>query len=217
MRQTVRIIPLICFATLLRAQTPALEVVRDENHLNLAAPQMHFLEGKSLEKLHDGASVTYVFEASVTPEQGGKVITRVRERFIVSFDLWEERFAVVRAGPGGKAGSHFSAAGAEAWCLSSLQVPLPALTPEKTFVIKLECWVDEGSSAGGSDSGLTLSGLIDVLSRKGRDAQSRWEAASGPLRLGDLKQKKSGNSSPRSEKSEGAKRLHLIRGGRGGL
>jgi hypothetical protein len=160
-----------------------------------------------------------VLEATVAPDHGGKPIARTRERFIVSFDLWEERFAVAKAGPGGKAGSHFSAADAEAWCLGNLQIPVPALTPEKTFVIKLECWVDEGagSGAGGNDSGLTLSGLIDVFSRKGRDPQARWEAESGSLRVGDIKRKKSDNSSPRSEKPEGTKRLHLIRGGHGRL
>jgi len=64
------------------------------------------------------------------------------------------------------------------WCLSNLQIPLPPLTPEKAFVIKLECWAEEsaGASGGESNSGLTLSGLIDVFSRKGRDTQTRWGA-----------------------------------------
>jgi hypothetical protein len=219
MRYYLRFIPLICFAGLLHAQTPNLDVVREENHLRVSAPQMHFLEGKSLEKLHNGASVTYVFEVTLTSDQSGKSLEHLRERFNISFDLWEERFAVVQAAPPGRAGSHFTAAAAEGWCLSNLQIPVPPLTPEKTFVIKLECWAEESASASGgeSNSGLTLSGLIDVFSRKGRDTQTRWEAASGLLRLGDIKGKKSENSPPRSEKSGGPKRLRLIRGARGRL
>jgi hypothetical protein len=209
---------LFCCAGQSRAQVPALEVMREANHLIVAAPQLHFLEGKSLEKLHNGASVAYAIEVTVTPDQSGKSIARTRERFIVSFDLWEERFAVIQGGAGGRAGSHFTAAAAEAWCLSNLQIPLPALTPEKTFVIKLECWAEESTGASGdeSNSGLTLSGLIDVFSRKGRTAQIRWEAASGLLRLNEIKGKKSESLPPRSEKSGAARRLHLIRGGRGG-
>jgi hypothetical protein len=219
MRDYLRFIPLICFAGLLHAQIPTLEVTREESHLRVAAPQLHFLEGKSLEKLHNGAPVTYVFEVTLGSDQSDKTLAHLRERFIISFDLWEERFAVVQAAPPGRAGSHFTAAAAESWCLSNIQIPVPPLTPEKTFVIKLECWAEEGAGAnvGDSDSGLTLSGLIDVFSRKGRDTQTRWEAASGLLRLGDIKTKKSEIAPPRGEKPGGTRRLHLNRGTRGRL
>jgi hypothetical protein len=73
-----------------------------------------------------------------------------------------------------------------------MPVPLPALPAEKSFVVKLQCRVvdDDISGGGESRSALTLAGLIDVFSRKGRDEPLRWEAESGSLRLADLKERK---------------------------
>jgi hypothetical protein len=179
---------LICLAGIftLRAQTPSLTVERRGNYLRVAAPQLHFLEGKPLEQLHNGASVTYVFELTLTSDQ--RSVAHLQERFILSFDLWEERFSVVQAAPSGRSESHLTAAMAEAWCLNNLKVPLPALGPEKSFVLKLDGRTADRESKGNSDgaSGLTLAGLIDALSRKGRDAPPRWQAFSNPFRLADL-------------------------------
>jgi hypothetical protein len=37
---------------------------------------------------------------------------------------------------------------------------------------------------------LTLAGLIDLFSRRGRETPPHWEASSGSLRLADLKDRK---------------------------
>jgi len=176
----------------LQAQNQSLAVERHGDRLRVAAPQLHFLEGKPLEQLHNGASVTYVFALTLTAGQSNKTLYHLQERFVVSFDLWEERFSVVQTVRSGRPGSHLTAAEAEAWCLDNMPAPLPALAPEKTFMIKLECRVAENEGEGSSEtaSKLTLAGLIDVFSRKGREAPLRWEAVSGPLKLAELKDKK---------------------------
>jgi hypothetical protein len=187
---------LICFTGMmcpqLQAQNQPLAVERHGDHLQVAAPQLHFLEGKPVEQLHNGASVTYVFALTLTAGQSNKALWHVETRFVVSFDLWEERFSVVQTTPPGRSGSNLTAAAAEAWCLDNMPVPLPTLAPEKTFMIKLECQVAEEEGEGSTEtaSRLTLAGLIDVFSRKERAAPLRWEALSGPLRLADLKDKK---------------------------
>jgi hypothetical protein len=188
----------------LPAQSQALAVERRGNYLHVAVPQLHLLEGKPLERLHNGASVTYVFSLTLTADRSSAATFRLQERFIVSFDLWEEKFSVVQAGSSGRSGSHLTADLAEAWCLDNLPVPVAALPAEKTFVIKLEWAVAENESENSSESrsGLTLAGLIDVFSRKGREASPRWQAVSGHMRLADLKDKKGNKSQSRITRSD---------------
>lgn len=173
----------------LDAQPAPLAVERRGDVLHVAA-RLGFLAGRPLERLHNGASVTYVFSLSLAT--GGGRLSHLEERFTVSFDLWEEKFAVVQARTPARSVSHLSAAAAEAWCLDNLALPLPSLPADKTFVIKLECRVEEPESEAGGENraGLALAGLIDVFSRKGREPELRWEAVSGPLRLADLKHRK---------------------------
>ncbi len=188
---------LTCFAGLaclqMLAQSASLTVERRGNQLHVAAPQLHFLLGKPLERLNNGASVTYTLE--LTLMAGGAATIRRQERFIMSYDLWEEKFSVVQAGSQGRSASHLTAAAAETWCLDSMQLPLPALSPEKSFAVKLECsYLDSESAGSEGGSGLTLAGLIDVFSRKKREEPLRWEALSGPLRLMDMKQHAGGGT-----------------------
>jgi len=193
MTQARHIFPLMLLTGIigahLHAQSQPLAVERQGDRLVISAPQLHFLAGKPLEQLHDGASVTYVIALTLTADQSRVPVLRIQRRFIVSFDLWEEQFSVVDADPPGSSASHVSARKAEAWCLENMVVPLQALPAEKSFVIKLECWrAEKGEESGGeSGSPLTLAGLIDALSRKGHPPPARWEALSGPLRLADLR------------------------------
>ncbi len=172
----------------LSAQSGALVVERQGDRLRLSAPQFHFLEGRPLEQLHDGAALPFVFSVSVEPANWGGRSLHLQERFVISYDLWEEKFSVVREGQPRRAVSHLTAAAAEAWCLDSLALPVSAVPAAKSFVVKLAgSVVDvEEAQAGGDRS--TLSTLIDFFSRKGAAAAPpRWELVSKPLRLADLK------------------------------
>ena len=195
MRYGRHLILLICLgasvgASLL-AQSP-LQVEREGDHLRLSAIRLQLLEGKPLEQLHNGASVTYVFELTLAPDEKSAPVLRLKERFIFSYDLWEEKFSVVQAGSSGRSASQMTAAMAVAWCMDNMRVTLPAFSPEKTFMLKLECWTAGNEGESGSDNGtaLTLAGLVDVFSRKSRNPPPHWLAVTGPLRLMDLKEKK---------------------------
>jgi len=174
------------------AQAPTLTVERQGDRLRVSAPLLHVLEGKPLEQLQNGASVTYVFSLSLAAGSQGKSISRQTDTFVVSFDLWEERFSIVQTSNSGRSGAHLTAASAEAWFLENMSLPVPTLSPEKPFVLKLECHVEQSDPAAGADShsGLSLAGLIDVFSRKGNPPALRWEMESGSLRLADLKGKR---------------------------
>ncbi len=183
----------------LQCQPGPLTVERQGKLLRVAAPHLHFLEGKPLEQLHNGAVVTYVFSLALTSDHGTSF--RVEERFAVSYDLWEERFSVVQAGPAGRTGSHLTKAAAEAWCMENLQIPVTELQAGKTSVIRLVCSVAPNDAENSDLPGLTLAGLIDVFSRKGREAPLQWEAVSGPLHLEDVKDRKNAKNQPQTGKS----------------
>jgi hypothetical protein len=126
---------IVCLAWIGYTQAQTLTVRREGATLHVAAPQLHLLEGKSLEQLHDGSTVSCVFALSLTPDRSSQPTFRIQERFIFSFDLWEERFSVLKAAIPERSASHLTAAAAEAWCLENMPVPLPALSADKTFVI----------------------------------------------------------------------------------
>ncbi len=168
------------------SQSGMLTVERQGDRLRLSAPQFHFLEGRPLDRLHDGAAVTYLFTVTVEADHGGTRVPRLEERFVLSYDLWEEKFSVVQAGPPHRSTSHLSAPMAEAWCLDNLLVRVGSLPSEKPFVVKLRCSVPEEEPPQ-SGEGLTLSALIDVFSRKRSVEPPHWEVLSAPLRLGDLR------------------------------
>jgi hypothetical protein len=171
MRHHKTFVVLACVGVLaiarLSSQSPSLAVERQGDRLRVSAPGAHFIEGRPLEQLRNGAAVTFVLSAMVVPQNEGGRTVRHEGRFVVSYDLWEERFSVVLVGPPRRSASRLARDAAEAWCLAALSPRVSDVPAE----------------------GLTLSALLDILSRKAEAAQVRWEAWSPPLRLADLKDK----------------------------
>lgn len=180
----------VAFAAFTFAQSAQLNVERDGDRLRVSAPQFHFLTGQPLEHLHDGRSVTYVFTVSLQVQRGQARGAGVTRQVIFSYDLWEERFSVARVDEPRTSASHLTASAAEAWCMDLLSLPASAAPADKTFVVKLECSLrEEGAEPADAPATTTLTGLIDLLSRKTRATPPRWEAVSLPLRLADLKRR----------------------------
>ncbi len=158
--------------------------------LYVTAPQLHFLNERILERLHNGAAVPFHFQLTAVPSSGGRPLAQVSDRFVLSFDLWEERFSVVQSNAPRRTVSHLASLAAEAWCLENLALAVSALAAEKSFVLKLDIRAEEPGDEPSADSGsgLSLTGLIDVFSRKAKEQPLRWSAVTGPIRLQDLKQ-----------------------------
>jgi hypothetical protein len=171
----------------LSGQPAPVTVERDGDLLRLRAPQLNFVTGAPLARLHDGRSVTYVFSASIQIHRGGQRVHGLMRQVIFSYDLWEERFSVVQRDDPKVAASHLTTAAAEAWCIDLLALPVRAAPADRAFVVKLECSLgEENAPAADAPSATTFTGLIDFFSRKEPSAPPRWEAASLPLRLADL-------------------------------
>ncbi len=188
--------------TLLEAQT--LRVRLQGAHLYAEAPQLHFLTDRVLERLHNGAAVPFHFQLAIVPVSGGKPLAEASDLFVVSFDLWEERFSVVQSAPPRRRVSHLDSPAAEAWCLENLPLKIPAFDAGDPFIMKLEIRAEESREESSKDesSGLSLAGLVDIFSRKPREQPLRWSAVSGPVHLRDLKPREPAVERPKDRRQK---------------
>ena len=154
--------------------------------LRIRAPGFSFLTGDPLARLKDGRSVRVELAAMVLPGPGKSPAAAIRRVFALSYDLWEERFAVTAVDARPHSASHLALAAAEAWCVEQLAIPLGALGAlgrDLPFWIRLEYRMLDGDSAPDpSDSGYTLQALIDALSRRRRTEPSPHAIEAGPFR-----------------------------------
>lgn len=184
------------FACFICANAPAhpqaLRLERVGDHLRVAAPQFHFLSGKAAEKLRNGSTVTFVLTMVIWPEHGRRIPLLRQDSFVVSFDLWEEKYSVAQKRPDGKSASRLSAAAAEDWCLENMAIPVHSIPERQSFMVRLECSVEENekSDIGDNHSAITLASLIDVFSRRKEAAPIHWEVSAGPFRIEQLKNAK---------------------------
>jgi hypothetical protein len=170
--------------------TEDLLVRRSGDIIHVLAPRLHFLTGTALRRLHDGATVPFDFQLTISAGVKGNVVGRSLARYMLSYDVWEEKFKVVRLGNFGKFGSHLSATAAEAWCLQNTFVPAGALPTDKPLFARLEVRSVETKElvSVNVDQGISITTLIELFSRPIRPQQDHWSAESAPFRLSDLKQ-----------------------------
>ena len=168
------------------AQTLTVDAVGDV--LRIRAPGFSFLKGDPLARLKDGRSVRVELAAMVLPAPGKSPAATTRRIFALSYDLWEERFAVTAVDKRSQSVSHLMAAAAEAWCVEQLSTPLSALGSlgrDLPFWIRLEYRILGGDSpaTGTDDAGLTLRGLIDAFSSRRKATEWTHAIEAGPFRL----------------------------------
>jgi len=167
------------------AQTVTVDTVGD--WLRVRAPAFSFLKGDPLARLKDGRSVRVELAAMVLPAPGKSVVATTRRIFALSYDLWEERFAVTMVDKRSQSVSHLGLAAAEAWCVDQVAIPmnaLGALGRDLPFWIRLEYRIlDSDAPTDPAESGYTLQALIDALSRRRKTDSSTHALEAGPFRL----------------------------------
>lgn len=140
-----------------------------------------------MDRLKDGRSVRVELAAMVLSGPGKSPTATTRRIFALSYDLWEERFAVTAVEARSQSVSHLMQAAAEAWCVAQLGIPiraLGALGRTQPFWIRLEYRVLDGDAATDPDeSGYTLQALIDALSRRRKSESSAEGIEAGPFTL----------------------------------
>jgi hypothetical protein len=169
-----------------------LEVKYDGDNLHVSAPSLHFLTGKPLERLKDGASVAYIAQLTLFNDDHVTVVKRRQGRFVVSYALWEEKFSVTQLGtvPGSLPASAggLSAAAAEAWCLENLAITTLGMAPDRMYWLRFElATADQKDLSGMADEpGLSFRKLVDYLGRKPKQDEPHWAPLERRLRLYDL-------------------------------
>jgi hypothetical protein len=105
---------------------------------------------------------------------------------VLSYDLWEERFAAAVAATPSQSISHLTAAAAEAWCVQQVTVPLAALgglARNVPFWVRLDYRVLNGGAAPErEEGGLTLRGMIEVFGRR-QSGEIAHGIEAGPFRV----------------------------------
>lgn len=164
-------------------------IARANNNEALAvhAPNLGFIKGEPLVRLKDGRSVRVDLDLMVLPGPGGTPVARARQTFVLSYDLWEERFAVAQAGTPPRSASYLTASAAEAWCLEHLTIPITEMGKlrDAPFWIRLEYRILDGNNTAERDDagGLTLKGLIEALSRRPKESGPTHAVEAGPFRI----------------------------------
>jgi len=186
-RPGIFIVALLAWATGTPIAEQAMTVNTSGGVLRVVAPAFEVIEGAVLDRLRDGRSVRLDFELDAIAQPAGPAVAQARRSFNLSFDLWEERFAVTLLVTPPRSVSHLTRKAGEAWCLENLTIPLGELARfggSTSFWIRLAYRVpDQAATAGSDDETFTLQRLIDVLGRKPRDTQLGKSTEAGPFRL----------------------------------
>jgi hypothetical protein len=179
---------LACLAMTGPAAAQSLTVRAAGEMLQVRGTGLRLIEGVVADHLKDGRSVRVEFEMTILDKPQGGTVTQNRQTFVISFDLWEQRYAVTRTGAMPRSISHLPAREAEAWCLENMAVPLTAIG---RFARDIPFWVrvdyrilDQAPEGGDAESPFTLRRMIEVLSRRqGNEALGR-SFETGPFRIG---------------------------------
>ena len=185
MRPIIPLTFLLWAAANLAAQ--AVTVSRVADAVAVKAPGFTFIKGEPLARLKDGRSIRAELNLSVLARAGGTAAATIRQTFVLSYDLWEERFAVALVGPPAKSVAYLTSSAAERWCLEQLTVPASALGRlgrDVPFWIRLEYRIPGDTPQDQNDgAGFTLRSLIDALSSRRKATEWTHAIEAGPFRL----------------------------------
>jgi len=163
-----------------------LKVQYDGDNLHIAAPTLHFLNGKPLERLKDGDVVAYVAQVELWSDDRSAVLKQQRGRFVVSYALWEEKFSVTQLGSSPRTVEGLSATGAEVWCLNQMAIPTLNLEPERYYWLRFNLRTGNPRDFAAEDQvGISIHRLIEILSRKNAP-EIHWGPFEARVRLTDL-------------------------------
>lgn len=169
------------------APSPLLSVSFDGDNLHIAAPDLHFLTGRALSRVKDADTVTFFSQITLSDERGN-AFKRLPERFVVSYALWEEKFAVTIPGSSARTTMHSTAAQAEAWAIENLAISALGLASNRPFWLRFELRAATQREMANvvGDSGISLRGVVEFFSRKSTGENPSWMLQQGPLRLANL-------------------------------
>jgi hypothetical protein len=163
-----------------------LQVRYDGDNLHIAAPSLHFLTGKPLDRLKDGDAVAYLANLELLDDSKSVALRRQKGRFVVSYALWEEKFSVTQLASKPLTVEGLSVQAAEGWCFDSLGLSTLGLAPDRYFWLRFDIRTASASDlASEGIPGLKISTLIQWLGRT-KTEQTQWGPLERRVRLADL-------------------------------
>ena len=176
---------------ILAAAVPAEQLTLDlrGDQLFAAARKLDLIQPRLLAQLKRGSTVAFDFQLSLWVGSHDTVSRRAFERFVVSYDLWEERFAVTTLRKPQARVTGLAAQNVAGWCLQNLGMPTPRLTPADKMWVRLDVRAAENRRDVelSGDEGLSLTNLIEVFSRSANSGEARWNLESGPILFATLR------------------------------
>lgn len=184
---------LLAHASFAASQEVEVRLVND--HIQVSAPGLHFITGKPLDQLRNGASIAFDIQISILADSRQTVLHRSFDRFVLSYDVWEERFSIARMRSAAGSASHLTAIAAEAWCINRFAIAAAGLPQDRPLWIRIDVRANPGRERragsapdGSDDEGFSLSNLIDIFSHpvRPRSGIPQWRAESSSFQLANL-------------------------------
>lgn len=157
------------------------------DRLLVTAPGLHFLTGKALDRLHDGATIPFAFQMTLTTLPRSIPLHRTLDRFVVSYDVWGEKYRVVQTTGARRAVTNLAANAAETWCIDQMGVPTTEVPPDKDLWLRLEVRAEEPVQSVISENGLSIISLMDLFNRRAPAQTQEWIAETQPFHLANLR------------------------------
>jgi len=159
--------------------------------LTVQGLNLNFIEGKALDRLRNGQSVSFDFHLQVF--DGVKPLARSLQRFVLSYDLWEETFSAVQLSQSSPRTPVYSTARLKSgnvatWCLGRMMLPIPTVDTTKPLTMQLEIRslgsriTNPLRPQGSVDLGV----LVEIFSRPPDPKEARFTARSETFTLGAL-------------------------------
>jgi hypothetical protein len=174
-------------ASLCRAfEDQPLQVRYDGDNLRVAAPSLHFLSGKALERLKDGDAVAYLANLELVNDARTLTVRQQKGRFVVSYALWEEKFSVTQLANKPVTIDGLSVQAAESWCFDSLALSTLGLAPDRYYWLRFDIRTANAREIAAEGlPGFSISRMIEWLGRKNSE-QTQWGPLERRVRLADL-------------------------------
>jgi hypothetical protein len=156
--------------------------------LRISTKGVTFLTGKPLDAVRKGATVNFDLQLSLITDQRTTAAKSV-ERFVFSYDIWEERYSVVQLTTR-QAVNNLTLEAAQQWCIDRMGVNVATVNKATSHHLRLDIRGDEPRRRARRDQDdppIALAALVDIFSRPARPTQGSWTYQTAVFRLDSLK------------------------------
>ena len=170
------------------ARAEQLQLSLRGQNLFVAAPSLDLLRPPVLERLKNGSTVAFDFHLGLWSGSRSNFRRGAFERFVVSYDLWEERFSVTGLRNPRPSASNLAPNALAPWCLEHISLHPVELRDDTPVWVRLDVRAADPKNDDPLDEdGLAISYLIDLLSKPSRKEPNRWSLETGPVRVSSIR------------------------------